>query len=215
MKLSLVKSFHHRWIFQRRIEVLSAMLSEMIPPGSSVLDVGCGDGNIGNLIRQKQSGVTVHGLEVMARPTCEIECSLFDRTHIPYDDASFDVCLFVDVLHHSDDLALLLREAARVSRRYVLIKDHLAENALDFTTLRFMDWVGSRPHGVRLTYNYKSRREWDALFTAAGLSLEAWSSSIPLQAFSITTVFSRQLHYAALLAKVSAHKLDYPGELSR
>ena len=208
MELSLLKSFHHRWIFQRRIEILSSFLAEMVPPGASVLDVGCGDGSIGNLIRQKQTGVSVHGLEVMARPACEIECSLFDGTRLPYQDSSFDVCLFVDVLHHSEDLALLLNEAARVSRRYVLIKDHLCENAADLATLRFMDWVGNRPHGVRLTYNYKSRREWDAMFTAAGLGIRAWNDSIPLQAFPISAVFSRHLHYVALLAKESARKPD-------
>ena len=206
MELSLVKSFHHRWIFQRRIEVLSSVLAEMIAPGASVLDVGCGDGSIGKLIAQKQPGVTVHGLEVMARPTCEIEYSLFDGTRLPYPDSSFDVCLFVDVLHHSDDLALLLGEAARVSRRYVVIKDHLCENAVDRATLRFMDWVGNRPHGVRLTYDYKNRREWDALFAAAGLGIRAWQDSVPLQAFPLSAVFSRHLHFAALLAKESARK---------
>jgi SAM-dependent methyltransferase len=204
MELSLVKSFHHRWIFQRRVAVLSTLLAEMIPPAASVLDVGCGDGSIGKLIAQKQPGVAVHGLEVMARPVCELEYSLFDGTRIPYPDASFDVCLFVDVLHHSDDPAQLLGEAVRVSRRYVVIKDHLCENAVDAATLRFMDWVGNRPHGVRLTYNYKSRREWDALFAAAGLGIRAWKDSVPLQAFPISTVFSRKLHFIALLAKESA-----------
>jgi SAM-dependent methyltransferase len=206
MEPSLVKSFHHRWIFERRIEVLSSLLAEMIPPGAAVLDIGCGDGSIGGLIQQKQPGVSVRGLEVMARPACQIEYSLFDGARIPYEDASFDVCLFVDVLHHSDDLALLLREAARVSRRYVLIKDHLCENPLDHATLRFMDWVGNRPHGVRLTYGYKSRREWDALFAAAGLGIRAWKDSIPLQAFPISAVFPRHLHYVALLAKESERK---------
>ena len=206
MELSMIKSFHHRWIFQRRIEILSSVLAEMIPPGSSVLDIGCGDGNIGSLIRQKASGVSIHGLEVMARPACEIEYSLFDGVRIPYEDGAFDVCLFVDVLHHGDDPALLLREAARASRRYVLIKDHLCEHAADRATLRFMDWVGNRPHGVRLAYNYKRRREWDALFAAAGLGIRAWNDSISLQAFPISAVFSRGLHYVALLAKESAHK---------
>ena len=201
MELSLVKAFHHHWIFQRRVEVLSSLLAEMVPPGSSVLDVGCGDGNIGRLIREKQPGVTVHGLEVMARPACAIEYSLFDGTRFPYEDNSFDVCLFVDVLHHSDDPALLLREAARVSRRYVLLKDHLSENAIDFATLSIMDWVGNQPHGVRSINNYKSHREWDALFAGAGLEIRAWNDSIPLQPFPISAIFSRRLHCVALLAK--------------
>jgi SAM-dependent methyltransferase len=207
MSLSLVKAFHHHWIFQRRIEVLSSLLAEMTPPGSSVLDIGCGDGNIGRLIREKQAGITVHGLEIMARPSCEIEYSLFDGSRLPYEDGSFDVCLFVDVLHHSDDPALLLHEAARVSRRYVLLKDHLSENVFDFATLSVMDWVGNQPHGVRSINNYKSRRQWDALFAGAGLEIRAWKDSMALQPFPISTVFSRHLHYVALLAKETARKL--------
>jgi len=56
-----------------------------------------------------------------------------------------------DVLHHTQDPAVLLREAVRVSRSFVLLKDHLDENILDDVTLRLMDWVGNRPHGVVLT----------------------------------------------------------------
>ncbi len=48
---------------------------------------------------------------------------------------SFDVCLFADVLHHTDDVTILLRAARRVTRRFVLIKDRLSENRFDFKTL--------------------------------------------------------------------------------
>jgi hypothetical protein len=58
----------------------------------------------------------------------------------------------VDVLHHTDDVTVLLREAARVGRIFVLLKDHLCENLRDNATLRFMDWMGNRPHGGGLIY---------------------------------------------------------------
>ena len=37
----------------------------------------------------------------------------------------------------------LLREAVRVARQAVLIKDHLVEGTFAYSTLRFMDWWGT------------------------------------------------------------------------
>ena len=70
-------------------------------------------------------------------------------------------------------------EAVRVSRSSILLKDHLRENALDGATLRLMDWMGNRPHGVRLTYNYQSRKERSEHFAACGLKEKGWSSEVP------------------------------------
>ncbi len=145
-----------------------------------MLDVGCGDGAIGSLIAELRPDVKVHGVEVMVRPGCKIPCTAFDGTILPFADDSFDVCMLVDVLHHTRDIPPLLREATRVSRSFILIKDHLNESLLDSWTLRFMDWVGNRPHGVRLTYNYQSRGQWSSHFSECGLQEASWTTQIPL-----------------------------------
>jgi hypothetical protein len=62
--------------------------------------------------------------------------------------------MLADVLHHTTDPMVLLREAARVARRSLIIKDHRTSRIGAAVTLRFMDWVGNRPHHVPLTYNY-------------------------------------------------------------
>jgi len=64
----------------------------------------------------------------------------FDGKSIPYGDGSFDVVMFVDVIHHADQPMTLLREAARVARQAILIKDHLVEGTLAYLTLQLMDW---------------------------------------------------------------------------
>jgi SAM-dependent methyltransferase len=143
----------------------------------------------------------VQGVEVLIRPGCKIECHTFDGHTLPFPDNSVDVCLLVDVLHHTSDVRVLLKEAARVTRASILLKDHLSENALDHATLRLMDWVGNRPHGVTLPYNYQSRAEWQVHFAATGLETVAFTSDLPLYPAPFSAIVGRKLHFIAALVK--------------
>jgi SAM-dependent methyltransferase len=177
------------------------MLATQIPQKASVLDIGCGDGTIASLVVRLRPDISIQGVEFLVRPGCRIECRTFDGVSLPFPDDSFDVCLFVDVLHHTQDPAILLREAARVSRSFVLLKDHLDENFLDAATLRIMDWVGNRPHGVVLTYNYQGRREWEEHFAKCGLAEASWTTKVPLYPAPFRFLAGRGLHFVALLRK--------------
>ena len=177
------------------------MLAAQIPQRASVLDIGCGDGTIGSLIAQLRPDISIQGVEYLVRLGCKIACRAFDGSSLPFPDDSFDVCLFVDVLHHTQDPAILLREAVRVSRSFVLLKDHLDENFFDDATLRFMDWVGNRPHGVVLTHNYQSRREWAEHFLKCGLAEESWTTKVPLYPQPFSLLVGRGLHFVSLLRK--------------
>lgn len=203
--LSAVKHGHQALVHQRRVRVLAEALAAQIPPGASVLDIGCGDGTIASLIAQLRPDISIKGVEVMVRPGCRIECFPFDGSTLPFPASSVDVCMLVDVLHHTSDVLVLLREAARVTRTNMLLKDHLSENALDHATLRFMDWVGNRPHGVTLTYNYQSRAQWNAHFTACGLETVTFTTDLSLYPPPFSAVVGRNLHFVALLRKVQPH----------
>lgn len=199
--LSWIASWHRAFVFERRARVLAEMLAAQIPERAAVLDIGCGDGTIGSLISQLRPDISIQGVEFLVRPRCKIECRAFDGTSLPFPDRAFDVCLFVDVLHHTQDPAILLREAVRASRSFVLLKDHLDEGIFDDLTLRFMDWVGNRPHGVVLTYNYQSRSQWVELFSRCGLEETTWTTRVPLYPPSVSFVAGRGLHFVALLRK--------------
>jgi len=199
--LSWIGSWHRAFVFERRTRVLAEMLAAQIPQRASVLDIGCGDGSIGSLIAQLRPDISIQGVEFLVRSECKIECRAFDGISLPFPDGSFDVCLFVDVLHHTQDPAILLREAVRVSRSFVLLKDHLDENIFDDVTLRFMDWVGNRPHGVVLTYNYQSRSQWADCFSKCGLVDATWTTRVPLYPPPVSFVAGRGLHFVALLRK--------------
>ena len=192
---------HGRFVHRRRVAVLARMLAEQLGQSQSVLDIGCGDGTLSALIARRLSGIRIQGVEFLPRTDCAIPCLPFDGAALPFPDASFDVCMFVDVLHHTEDCRILLREAARVARSAVLIKDHLAESLLDHLTLRLMDWVGNSPHGVRLTYNYLSEREWTRILDEVGLERSSWSTRLPSYPGSAAWLTWRRLHFISLLRK--------------
>jgi SAM-dependent methyltransferase len=197
----LVGKIHKRVVHGRRVSVLARMLAERLLPSQRVLDIGCGDGTISALVKEYVPGIEIQGLEVLVRPDCKIPCQPFDGLSLPFADCTFDVCLFVDVLHHSLEIPTLLREAARVGRSFVLVKDHLSETWLDRITLQFMDWVGNRPHGVALPYNYQSRKQWLAHFHACGLAELTCETRVPLYAPPMSLLFGRKLHFISLLRK--------------
>jgi len=199
MTTSVLGEVHNRFVFDRRVRVLAEALGRLVPRGARVLDVGTGDGQIAMLIGAQQQGTSVEGIDVMLRPETHIPVTLFDGARIPFEDKSVDVVSFVDVLHHTEDAAGLIREAARVARKAVLVKDHLSENTFDHLTLRFMDWIGNAPHGVVLPYNYASEAEWTQWFSDAGLAVETFETEVPLYPFPFSLAFGRKLHFVARL----------------
>jgi SAM-dependent methyltransferase len=142
----------------------------------------------------------VRGVDVLVRRQTQIPVEAFDGRRLPYADSTFDAALIVDVLHHTDDPAELLREAARVAP-VVVVKDHLADPILAVSRLRFMDWVGNARHGVRLPYNYWTRARWDEAFRVLGLSVETWRSPLGLYPWPASWIFDRGLHFAARLSR--------------
>lgn len=190
---------HQKLVFDRRVRVLAQEIGTMLPPRSYMLDVGTGDGQIAKLIAEQQDEIRVQGIDIKKRAVNHIPTILFDGIKIPMDDKSVDVVTFVDVLHHTHDPEILIREASRAARKMVIIKDHLSENAFDHCTLRLMDWVGNAPHGVLLPYNYAPRKDWDLWFANARLSNQFFKTTIPLYPPPLSWVFGRKLHFIAQL----------------
>lgn len=192
----VIGSAHEKFVHSRRVRVLAERLAALIPHGARVLDVGCGDGTADRLILDRRPDLSIEGIEVLVRDATKVPVRPFDGTSIPYPDASFDLVMFVDVLHHTDDPMILLREAARVGRM-ILIKDHFREGLLARPTLRLMDWVGNAHHGVALPYNYWSRPQWTTAFDRLGLKIGAINETLGLYPAPASWVFERGLHFIA------------------
>ena len=198
--MTLIERIHAAYVGDRRARVLARHLAELIPPRSRVLDVGCGDGHIDRLVRERREDLELRGIDVLVRPTAEIPVDAFDGARIPQPDGAFDVVLFVDVLHHSDDPMRLLREGARVASRALIVKDHTQDGILARQTLRFMDDVGNARFGVALPHDYWSRERWRAVFRELGLEVERWEDRLGLYPPPASWIFGRSLHFLARLA---------------
>ncbi len=190
---------HGALVFGRRVRILAANLAKEIPIRAEVLDVGTGDGSIAKAIALHRPDIKIEGIDVLIRPYTHIPVHLFDGEHIPLSEKTVDVVSFVDVLHHTSNARILLREAARVSRRYIVIKDHLREGPFAKATLQAMDWIGNYGHEVVLPYNYLSEQEWYEHFRDTNLSTERWTESLGLYPFPFSLVFGRRLHFIARL----------------
>lgn len=197
--LAAVRTLHGRLVFERRVQVLAKRLAAMIPQDASVLDVGCGDGRIDALLASCRPDIRIQGIDVLERPHSHVPVSLFDGRTIPLDDRSFDVVLFVDVLHHTEDPEILLKEARRVSANCVVVKDHCADGFLAVPTLRFMDWVGNAPHGVVLPYNYWPEARWIQAFSSLSFIIQEWTAALKLYPWPFSIAFDRRLHFIARL----------------
>ena len=190
---------HGALIHTRRVRVLGETIAALVPAGSSVLDVGCGDGRLARVMLDRAPSLEIRGLDPLVRPDALIPVEAFDGVRIPRSDRSVDFVMFVDVLHHTEDPAVLLREAARVARRGVLLKDHLRDGLLAGPTLRLMDWIGNARHGVVLPYNYWRHAQWHDAFRDCGLTVTFWKRQLNLYPRVLNAFFGRSLHFVARL----------------
>jgi ubiquinone/menaquinone biosynthesis C-methylase UbiE len=124
---------------------------------------------------------------------------IYDGDHFPFEDNSIDTVMFMDVLHHTNDAMGLLKEAARISRRSIVIKDHLCDSAIAIRILAFMDWIGNRSHGVALPYNYWSSKQWQQAWKQLGYEPDAWVTDIGLYPWFAKSFFENGLHFITRL----------------
>ena len=199
MTINLLEQIHERSIRERRIRKLCGVLTASIPRNDRVLDVGCGDGVLDSRILQARPDLVITGLDVLLREKTHIPVEMYDGHYLPYADSSFDTVMFVDVLHHSESTEHLLLEAIRLTRKTIIIKDHLKNGLLAGPTLRLMDNIGNRRFKVELSYNYWPRNRWLRTIAAMGLSVYNWKEKLAIYPWPMSLFFDRSLHFVAIL----------------
>ena len=97
-------------------------LAQLVPVGSRVLDLGCGDGALLDHL-QKHRGCSGYGVELadtnvqacVQRGVNVLQLNL-DQGLTLFGGHSFDVVLQIDTLQHLRNAEVMLRETARVGR---------------------------------------------------------------------------------------------------
>ena len=199
---AVLRAVHGHVVHSRRVHTLVEAISPLLDAGWKVFDVGCGDGSIAVHLTDKIEGLTAFGFDVLERPSVAIAVQRFDGKRIPAPDDSADAVLLVDVLHHTDDPEVLLREAFRVARRAVIIKDHRLSRPLSTFTLRMMDWVGNQAHGVRLPYNYWPAERWLSAWSRLGWRASEYQTKLDLYPWPASLAFGYGLHFLAKLTPI-------------
>jgi len=195
----VLNPFHEYYVHGRRVRRLCAHLIDLFPTDAQGLDVGCGDGQLASALMQQRPDIKIGGLEVLVRPQAPIIVKKFDGYSIPYEDKSFDLVMFIDVLHHTEHAQALLEDAVRVARQTILIKDHLLSGIFAGTTLRFMDYVGNQRHGVALPYCYWSQQQWLEVFEKLQVRVGEWRTKLNLYPWPASWLFDRSLHFIVRL----------------
>jgi methionine biosynthesis protein MetW len=98
------------------------VIADLIPAGSRVLDLGCGDGTLLAYLRDVRQ-CTGYGVELDDNKVIEcarrgvnvIQRNLEEGLSL-FEDNSFDVVLQLDTLQHLRNTEAMLRETARVGR---------------------------------------------------------------------------------------------------
>ena len=204
--MSLIERLHEKYVKFRRVDALAESLAPLFPRAAAVLDVGCGDGMLAEAIHRRRQDVRFVGIDVLARPDARIPVTVFDGATLPFQNDSFDVVLFADVLHHSADAEGLLRDARRVSRQAVIIKDHCADGFLAWPTLRFMDRVGNARFGVALPHLYLKWDEWQRMFVRLGMAVSTLRRRLRLYPAPLSWVFERSLHFVAVVVRANGSR---------
>ena len=119
MKTMLDVDEHHWWYRGRR-RIIEVELQQLpIPPGARVLDAGCGSGR--TLLELARYGA-VSGIELdptaaaVATERGPFDVRIGRLEELPWEDETFDLITCLDVIEHTPDDRVTLRELRRVAR---------------------------------------------------------------------------------------------------
>ena len=131
------------------------VIADLVPPGSRVLDLGCGDGELLEHL-QRHRGCSGYGIEIadanvlacVRRGVNVIQLNL-DEGLAMFGDNSFDVVLQIDTLQHLRNAEVMLRETARVGKSGIVAFPNFAHWPNRVSVLR-----GRMPVTRRLPYQW-------------------------------------------------------------
>lgn len=158
-------------------------------PLESLLDFGAGNGwMLNQMLTADVSIGCATAVDVQERAEYFLSVETYDGQRLPFEDRSFDATMAVDVIHHCSDPRAALRDAARVTRRFLIVKDHTYRSKVGFATLSVLDELGNRKFGIPSRYRYQSRFTWDEVMAGEGFRLHRRSYPLPCHdgALSIT-----------------------------
>ena len=130
-------------------------IAALVPHGARVLDLGCGDGALLDLL-QRERGCSGYGVEIddanvlacTQRGVNVVQLNLDEGLSL-FGDRSFDVVLQIDTLQNLRNAEVMLRETARVGKSGIVAFPNFAHWPNRLSVLR-----GRMPVTRRLPYEW-------------------------------------------------------------
>ena len=172
---SLISGLKRRWTRERRRRKvgraydMALEIARVIPRGAKVLDVGCGSGFIAHHL-SAMLGAGVIGTDLGSRAEASIDYQRYDGRQFPVPDDSFDAVTLCYVLHHAQDVKLMLNEIRRVLREggLAVIYEDIPRTWWD----KGVCWIHNRQwRGRTGPCTFRLESEWRKLFEASGFEI--------------------------------------------
>jgi len=163
-----VKDFENkRWLKKDHEPVFRHRAAADMIVGGRVLDFGCGEGTVFDLLRQKN--IDYVGLEISeegarksrAKGATVVVVDPMEKK-LPFNDHEFDYVLLLDVLEHNLEPEILLSEAKRVAKNIIV-------SVPNFNSLpaRLQVLIGAVPENNRANKGHSYWFNWPVLVAMA------------------------------------------------
>jgi SAM-dependent methyltransferase len=171
----LLEGLKRRWLRERRRRKvgraydMALEIARHLPFGSEVLDVGCGNGFIAHHL-SALLGASTMGIDLGQRAAAPIDYRQYDGEVFPAPDDSFDAVLLCYVLHHAQEVSVVLGEVRRVLREggLAVIYEDMPLTFWD----RGVCWIHNRQWRARTgPCRFRSDAEWRGLFDSVGFEI--------------------------------------------
>lgn len=144
-------------------------IARIIPRSSEVLDVGCGNGFIAHHLSAMLGGPAV-GIDMGKTAEAPIDYRRYGGGRFPTSDSSIDAVLLCYVLHHAQDVRVVLNEMRRVLRPggLAIIYEDIPGSWWD----KGVCWIHNQQwRGRTGPCTFRRESEWRSLFKSFGFEI--------------------------------------------
>jgi SAM-dependent methyltransferase len=144
-------------------------IARFIPGGSEILDIGCGNGFIAHHLNA-MLGATAMGIDLGNTAEAPIDYRHYDGERFPAPENSFDAVLLCYVLHHAQEVPVVLDEVRRVLREggLAIIYEDIPARLWD----KGVCWIHNQQwRGRTGPCTFRSDDQWRAVFDSMGFEI--------------------------------------------
>ena len=189
--------------YRDRVYALVREALTSLGPIREAVDVGAGEGWYAKRLVDEGVVGRCQAVEVVRRQHSFVEPVLYDGRRLPMDDQSATLVYAVDVVHHAEDPNVLLHEMARVSSRWIMLKDHTYRSTVGRLTLAVMDEIGNRRFGISSPGHYQAEWSWLVTLRSRGFSVRRMVHPAPCET-GVLGRLTNPLQFVAVFEKTRA-----------